>query len=275
MNLKQFTIHPILKPYINKVWLFESSYNMASKDLRMVVPSGNINLIYTLKGDYQTVSQFGQIHSIYSNNLTFIGQQSSALTLQGDKPVTSIGISFTYTGAYSFFGGQLKESKDLVFDFEEIYYRENQILKEKLYNLSDYQSKVDVLQQFLISKLTVPKVQEPIIRELTQTILASQGLISLTELCQQTGWSKRHLNRIFSEIIGQNIKSWSQTIRFKHNYNLLVKGLKESNEAIKDFYLTYYDQSHYIHSFKKITGKTPNQFMKSINEFGNYFNRIE
>ncbi|RNL84282.1 AraC family transcriptional regulator [Sinomicrobium pectinilyticum] len=275
MNLKLFKIHPVLQPFINRIWFFESSYDMDADDLRMVVPSGNITLIYTLKGDYQTVSQNGLMHSTCSDNFTFIGQQSCALTLKGAEPVTSLGVSFNPTGAYRFFEGHLTDTKGLVLDLEHIFYRETRILKELMFDAHSNEDKVYVLQKFLISKLAPPKIQEPIVEKVTQKIIDSGGLITLAELCEQTNWSKRHLNRTFSEIVGQNIKSWSQTIRFKYIYNLLEKDCKEDKEALKAFYLTFYDQAHFIHSFKKVTGKTPNQFLKSINQFGNYFNRIE
>lgn len=275
MNLKLFKIQSILQPFISRIWLFESSYDMHSEDLRMVVPSGNINLIYTLKGDYQTVSQKGSAHSTYSNNFTLIGQQTCALTLSGIEPVTSIGISFTPTGAYRFFRGQVHDFKDLVLDLDNIFYKESRILKERMFDAYSYQDKIDVLQKFLISKLTTHKIQESVVEKVTQKVISSCGLVSLNELCELTNWSKRHLNRVFSEIVGQNVKSWSQVIRFKHTYNLLQKNGNDNKDVLKDFYLAYYDQAHYIHSFKRVTGTTPNQFMKSVNQFGNYFNRIE
>jgi len=275
MKLKLFEINPILQPFIDKIWLFESSYDMHPEDLRMVIPSGNINLIYTLKGDYQTSSLNGSIHSTYSNNLTLIGQQSSALTLIGLEPVTSLGVSFSPTGAYRFLGEQIFETKDLVLNLEDIFNKETRILKEQMFEAFNNQDKVHVFQNFLISKLSTPKIQEPIVELVTKKIISSNGLASLAKLCEQTNWSKRHLNRVFSEIVGQNIKSWMQTIRFKHLHQLLQKDCKENKEAIKAFYMAYYDQAHFIHSFKKITGKTPNTFMKSVNQFGNYFNRIK
>jgi AraC-like DNA-binding protein len=248
---------------------------MHSEDLRMVIPSGNVNLIYTLKGDYQTVSLNGRSLSTYSNNFTLIGQQSYALTLKGLEPVTSLGVSFTPTGAYRFFAGQLFATKDLFLNLEDIFCKETTILKEQMFEACSDQDKVHVFQSFLLSKLSRPKFQEPIVEQVTKRIISSNGLVSLTELSEQTNWSKRHLNRVFSEIVGQNIKSWSQSIRFKHLYQLLQKDCKENKEAIKAYYVAYYDQAHFIHSFKKVTGKTPNHFLKSVNQFGNYFNRME
>lgn len=275
MNLKLFKIHPILQPFINRLWLFESSYAMHSEDLKMVVPSGNVNLIYALKGNYKTVSKNGFIHSSYSNKFTLIGQQTCALELQGSEPVNSLGISFTPTGAYRFLGGQLNDIKNLVLDLENIFSKEFRFIEEQMFDVLSDQDKANVLQKFLISKLYSPRIQEPIVANLTHKIISTRGLVTIDELCEHTNWSKRHLNRVFSEIVGQNIKSWSQTIKFKHFYTLLAKDNKVNHDVIKAFYLDYYDQAHFIHSFKKVTGKTPSQIMKSVNQFGNYFNQIE
>ena len=39
--------HNLLKPYIAKMWVFESSGKLPSEDLKLVVPNGNTKLTVT------------------------------------------------------------------------------------------------------------------------------------------------------------------------------------------------------------------------------------
>ena len=275
MKLELFEIHPILRPFVERVWLFESSYCMHPDDLRMVTPSGKAVLIYTIKGNYQTSLVDGHAHFTSSGSFTLVGQQSCALRLEGNEPVTSLGICFTPTGAYRFFAGHLFDARNLVLSLEDVYYGEARVLAEKMFEQKSNRGKAMLLQSFLISKLMPAKTQEETVDGVVARIVNSRGLVSLTQLCEETGWSKRHLNRTFSEIVGQSIKPWLLVERFRHAYLLLQKDDMEKRDAVKDFYLSYYDQAHFIHSIKKITGKTPTQLMCAVNQFGNYFNRIE
>ena len=44
MRLQNIDPHPLLKCYIDKIWLFESSGKMPVDDLKLVVPNGHIKL---------------------------------------------------------------------------------------------------------------------------------------------------------------------------------------------------------------------------------------
>ena len=44
MRLQNIDPHPLLKGYIEKMWLFESSGKMPAADLKLVVPNGHIKL---------------------------------------------------------------------------------------------------------------------------------------------------------------------------------------------------------------------------------------
>ena len=44
MRLQNIEPHPLLKGYIEKMWLFESSGKMPVDDLKLVVPNGHIKL---------------------------------------------------------------------------------------------------------------------------------------------------------------------------------------------------------------------------------------
>jgi hypothetical protein len=74
-----------------------------------------------------------------------------------------------------------------------------------------------------------------------------------------TGISARHLRRIFNHYIGISPKKFSKIVRFQ---SVLRSMISNSDTLSKDRYLDfgYFDQSHFIHEFKSLSGVTPKLF---------------
>jgi len=83
-------------------------------------------------------------------------------------------------------------------------------------------------------------------------ILQSKGSIHISEL--DTGISTRQLRRLFDYYIGDSPKTFSNIVRFQHI--LSVKAYH--NHSFLD---TYYDQAHFIKSFKTFYGDTPSKVL--------------
>lgn len=83
-----------------------------------------------------------------------------------------------------------------------------------------------------------------------QRLLANfEHIHTVDDISKITGYSRRHLQRIFKEQAGYNPHDFLKIIRFQQAF------IKKSPN-------TYTDQSHYIHQFKDITGVTPKTFQK-------------
>ncbi len=81
-------------------------------------------------------------------------------------------------------------------------------------------------------------------------ILQSKGSIHISEL--DTGISTRQLRRLFDYYIGDSPKTFSNIVRFQH----ILSAKAYHNHSFLD---TYYDQAHFIKSFKTFYGDTPSK----------------
>ena len=98
----------------------------------------------------------------------------------------------------------------------------------------------------------------------------SHGTVSIKELENQTGYSKRYLDMLFKEHVGVSPKRLASIARFQIFYELWAR--RKSKTFFKDnLYSYYYDQSHFIKEFKRFTGFTPRKFAEIENEFGRIF----
>ena len=83
-------------------------------------------------------------------------------------------------------------------------------------------------------------------------ILQSKGSIHISQL--DTDISTRQLRRLFDYYIGDSPKAFSNIVRFQH----ILSTKAYHNHSFLD---TYYDQAHFIKSFKIFYGDTPSKVL--------------
>lgn len=92
-------------------------------------------------------------------------------------------------------------------------------------------------------------------------ILLSHGIIRMEELMSKPVCvSQRQIERLFKLHVGLSPKKFSEIIQFKFSLDLL----QNDNLALIEVALMagYFDQAHFIHSFKKFTSISPEKFLK-------------
>jgi len=77
----------------------------------------------------------------------------------------------------------------------------------------------------------------------------------------------------FADNLGTAPKNLSSIVRFKQYYQALTDD-NENRFMKNDFYEYYYDQSHFIKTFKRYTGLSPARFEDRINDFGKKFYEV-
>jgi transcriptional regulator GlxA family with amidase domain len=109
-----------------------------------------------------------------------------------------------------------------------------------------------------------------IAKESVELLFQMKGQISVVELAQRLGISKRNLERRFSQEIGLSPKQLAKTIRLQ----ALLKMLNQSqSKSLTELALEcgYYDQAHFIKDFKEFTGLSPKQFYADNLKMSNLF----
>jgi AraC-like DNA-binding protein len=137
-------------------------------------------------------------------------------------------------------------------------------LQSQLAEASTLNLKLQLLQNFLI-KLLEKATPDQIYDYCINRISGSKGMISVTQLEKETGYSSRWLHTKFSEHLGTGPKNLSEIVRFKQFYQVYSTGVKL--QSLKEYiYHYYYDQSHFLRAFKRFTGFTPTDLQNSMNE---------
>lgn len=119
--------------------------------------------------------------------------------------------------------------------------------------------KIELADAWLIEKLQIPKKTDRNVDEAIQLIERTKGNISLRELEEATFTTKRTLERHFLEQVGLHPKTFSRLVRFNGVIRFIETNLDVKWRQLADSF-GYYDQSHFIHEFKTLTGGLPNDY---------------
>lgn len=259
------TPHPLLSPYIAKIWVFESSGRLAAQERKLIVPNTNLKLTLTYRNGI--AARVGTKAFLQrENGLTLTGLIDEPVILDPyeDTQTGTIIIEFNPLGAYRFFHLRYTEVKNEITDLADLAGKEAMTLRSQLAETEDITAKLELLQNFLIKQLEKYEA-DSIYDHCIHRITATNGLITVAQLEKETGYSARWLHRKFSEHLGTGAKNLAEITRFKQFYQAYSTGIPP--EIIKQYiYQYYYDQSHFLRAFKRFTGTTPTELQTSVNE---------
>lgn len=134
---------------------------------------------------------------------------------------------------------------------------------EQAQDLSSFLNRLDEILLSYMENNPVPKI----VLTVRDQIKRSGGCLSVKQISNMEFYSQRHLNRIFNEYIGINLKTYSSIVRI----NQVIKELGQGNQNILDVAQTseFYDQAHFNHTFKSICGTSPKKYLDRMSEFYN------
>jgi AraC-like DNA-binding protein len=127
--------------------------------------------------------------------------------------------------------------------------------------------KIDVLRQEKEINQEVPFILKQTIKYIDDNITEK---INISELAKQTKWKSQHFNRLFNQYIGKTPHQYILEKKIEKAKNLL----SETTVPILQisFELGFKSHSNFCAAFKKVTGKTPENFRKVNDIIDKYIN---
>lgn len=196
-----------------------------------------------------------------------IGSQNKLTSLSLNEFDHYFGVRFDSTGCYFNKGCDIKTNPvnitDNIFRYEpkpESY--EMQLIKD-FNNSSSFKDRVALFKKFVSECKTFCPVSENI-EELNSLIYSGAGTVA--ELSIQSGYSLRHVSRLYNEVYGIGAKDFIKMYRFQ---NVLAELLADPDRD-NSFFIEgagYSDQAHFQREFKTFMGITPKQYIKLIKNF--------
>ncbi len=246
---------------IIKHYLFLDSNSSETKKLRLF-SDGNTGIVFTLNNNLSL-----EINCKKLPNSFLYGQITQFKDIKLPNKTSLIIVVFQPTGVNQLLGIPAFELRDNIVNLDDIFGNKSKELEEKLIESLTIQEKLNFLNLFFTSlALNNLRRKEKIVSTSIDFIVKNKGLISNSQLVKHTGYTERHIERLFRDSIGVNPKNFANIIKLHIFLKQLKNKTEQSNLTQIAYMAGYVDQSHLIKEFKKFTGITPTAYKMEVNK---------
>jgi AraC-like DNA-binding protein len=240
----EYTPPTNLRSYLDCYWSYVADTEIFLSHKQLIIPDGCVDIIFDLNPQ-TTLKSFviGAMTKPIVNNRTNL-----------------VGVRFKPGMAYPFIKIPVQKLTDLLVDYFEFVGLEAYHLSIQLVDLNSTEHQIALLNSIFSKKLSALNAFEIQMSRALNLIQSTGGRISIKQISDEIGWSRQHFTRKCLSYTGLTPKFLTQVIRIKK----VIKETKTErfcNWSQLSVDGGYYDQSHMINEFKKITGLTPIEFL--------------
>ena len=183
------------------------------------------------------------------------------------SPFDKIGIVFRELGINHFIDGQLANLSNHPIDKSFDHFGEDITTTFKaIYAKETIDEKIKLLDQIFDHKFR--GFREELLKESVDLIIHSSNKLQVKELSAKLNVSRRTLLRLFKKHLCCSVKDYIDIVQFRKSLDdYLLKNKVDSLTSLAHRN-DYYDQSQFIHHFKKMAGVNPNDFFGNIDHIG-------
>lgn len=256
MNYQTYLPHQDLSTFVKCYWSLESPAE-ANPERQRIVPDGCMEMIFHY-GDLYKQYVDGNKHIIQPRCFVF-GQIVTPLEIEPTGITGIFSVRFHPDGFLPFATMPISEMENKAVALHDLFGGDVVLLEKSVLQAKNNESRVSIIDEFLLNKLTSPDTINRIAKQSVALILQLNGKLSVDELAEQLNVNRRQLERNFESAIGLSPKQLSKIIKFQATLKQLSTKQFQSLTAIA-YDGHYYDQSHFIKDFKEFTGISPKRF---------------
>ncbi|GAB2858742.1 helix-turn-helix domain-containing protein [Pseudoduganella ginsengisoli] len=177
----------------------------------------------------------------------------------------AFGIKFRPGGFQPFLGKPLAAIADTTLPPDAVFGVEGVAYVQDIRACCDAQARFAAAERLLLARLPRLNVHADVARAnaLVAAIAADTGMVTVEALAQQSGLTKRSLQRLFQHYVGASPKWVIKRYRMHEAVAQLQAGVpvKLAQLALD---LGYFDQAHFINEFTALVGKPPGEYLRQL-----------
>lgn len=252
IDFKTFKVSNKLRPYIDSIVQIKS----ISKEEYKILTKSEFSFVFHYKQENIKI----KCENIYTclHPLTITGFETNAIDfkLDGENHIFAVSVNLQAKSVFKLLN-DISFSKNI--NMLDIY-PEAIYVQVALQNEPNDNKKVEILEKF-ISSIIFENGLNIYTKEAVKIIQNTHGKINIKELSTHLGYSQKQVERFFKTNIGITPKKLSKIIQFENSIELLKNPHMPFAEIAIE--AGYFDQAHFISSFKSMAGLTPDKFIKN------------
>ncbi|MDR5591118.1 AraC family transcriptional regulator [Christiangramia sp. SM2212] len=202
-------------------------------------------------------------NGVFSAHYSTVKTEPHQVEIQGE--FRKIGIIFQPYGLNHFIQRNIKD-----FHFQTIsnfceWDSSFQELSKKIWRMKNIDSRVTLLDSFLIEKKTQNPNEE--FQEMIDWIIYSEDIYSLQDIAQKYNLNRKKIYRLFLKELNCTPTVFFKILRFRRSLDNYLKN--QSSNLTEASIAQFYDQSNFIKTVKQITSVTPKKLTKELSDLDN------
>jgi AraC-like DNA-binding protein len=247
MGHQYLKIDPQITGYVRTILIIDNAPGAASQDLPLFT-KGMPALLCRIEGDKSPITLYGQ--SVPDEK--WIIENDVLLIVYFFKPF-AIGPIFKVPA---------KELKGNPVPLDLWNAQKVVALNLQLFHARSVKEKIEVLNHFIYSQLQLNRRECDIVQFATDSLMQDSDAQALTQILKELNLTERTFQRIFKKYVGITPNEYRRICQFYFAFSQLKGGHFDKQTDVA-FDNGYFDQSHYIRSFKEFTNTTPNDYLRS------------
>jgi AraC-like DNA-binding protein len=260
MEFQHFLPSTILQPYVKNYWIFTTDKDISNQ---VLYPTGFLELAINISGG-DVITHVGN-RSIKMPDLEVLGQLTMPTKVTATKDTTILITRFYPYASSVFFPDQVSSFTNDSIDLHDILRGEVNEFYDRIMEQRLLEQKISVIEAFLIRRLIKNKKSRhhlKLVECICNHSYQNGESFNIEKLASLYGFSKRHVQRLFLDLVGITPQRFFSVQRFNKGLELI----QSSNTSLTSIALEcgYYDQAHFIKEFKSYTGLTPSQVTRIL-----------
>lgn len=251
-----------LAPYVRSLWFVRGE---PVRPYERILPQAVAHLIVNLSDPYRLLTRGGEVVGEPFTGAFLSGLQREYLVIENPATLWQCGAELTPSGVAAFTAAPLSGLADRVQDASPLIPGSDG-WRDRLRETASADDALEVLQRLLRSARRRDfEIDERLTRALLR--LDADPDIPIASLAAELGLSNGGFAALFRRGIGTTPKVYADLARF---VGFLAAIQFDAVPKWSDLVARsgYYDQAHFIRSFKRYAGVTPSHYLDGIREFG-------
>jgi AraC-like DNA-binding protein len=256
VDYQVYTPSPELQPFVKCFWTLEDEAK-AEPVKQRVVPDGCMEMIFHCGDLYKQYFKDGSF-VIQPRSFVF-GQITSYIEIAPTGISQIIAARFLPEGLLPFLQIPVTELENKAVAITDVFGEKGKQLEERVITAPDYRERIQIIEEFLLSRLSDPLTIDSIMQACVETIFRTQGQLGVVELAGAMNINRRNMERKFTSAVGLSPKQLSRVVRLQAALKMLEQKKYTSLTSLA-YENGYYDQAHFIKDFREFTGMNPKSF---------------
>ncbi|MXX03033.1 MAG: helix-turn-helix transcriptional regulator [Gemmatimonadetes bacterium] len=274
MIYREFETHAVLAPYVQLVWMMESEHEDDHAPRSLIVPDGIVEIVFHY-GDPWITTVAGGRRLVQPRSFA-VSQMRKYIEIESNGRTGFVSVRFYPWGAYHFFDNPVHSFLDDMVSTAALWPVHYEEMTEKLHVAAggagvasstggaDGAGLASVVQGFLLDRLEEHYKDDVALDEAVKLIRSTGGQLSVEEVGERVGLSRKQLERKFVATVGTTPKTFARISRFLNICHHLDR-YRDSTLTRLAHECGYFDQAHFIREFNAFTGFTPKAFFAKNN----------